>query len=172
MSPGAQAQLQQSVVAALPGNTGTILVQSVAEHLKRSVGLLLVVGLVTSFIAGSRLFITLENCCGIVFRLRGRDPLHQNWMAGAMLLLYLVIVPVVFIASILPAGLIHVLDPQGRSPLGVFFSDGARLLVWLVAAVGFFGLTYTFLPPRPLPWRARRYNWRGEPLAAGPAGAL
>jgi membrane protein len=170
ISPGAQAQLQQSIVAALPGNTGAILVQSVAEHLKRSVGILLIVGLATAFIAGSRLFITLENCFGIVFRLRGRDPLHQNWMAGAMLLLYLVIVPVVFIASILPAGLIHVLDPRGRSPFGVLFSDGARLLVWLVAAIVFFGLTYTFVPHRPRRWRAWRYNWRGTLLAAGLAG--
>ena len=32
-------------------------------------------------LAGSRLFVTLEGCFGIVFRLRGRDPLRQNRMA-------------------------------------------------------------------------------------------
>src|SRR5690348_15310721 len=130
ISPSAEQQLEHTLAAALPGTTGTVLVQGVAAHLKKSVGLLLAVGLVAACLAGSRLFVTLEGCFGIIFRLRGRDPLRQNRMAFGMLALYLLVVPVVFLISILPTGLVALVDPRGHSPLGVVLSDGARLLVW------------------------------------------
>src|SRR5262249_32869254 len=80
ISRSAELQLEQRLAEALPSSTGTILVRSVVTHLQQSAGLLLVLGLLTAFLAGSRLFVTLENCFGIVFRLQGRDPVHQNRM--------------------------------------------------------------------------------------------
>jgi membrane protein len=141
-------------------------VQGVAAHLKKSVGLLLAVGLVAACLAGSRLFVTLEGCFGIIFRLRGRDPLQQNRMAFGMLALYLLIVPVVFLISILPTGLVALVDPRGQSPLGLVLSGGARLLVWFAAAVLFFGATYAFVPNRRGHWRTWRRNWKGTVVAA------
>jgi len=166
LSPRAELQLEHTLAAALPGSTGTVLVQGVAAHLKKSVGLLLAVGLVAACLAGSRLFVTLEGCFGIIFRLRGRDPLRQNRMAFGMLALYLVIVPVVFLISILPTGLVALVDPRGQSPLGVGLSGGARLLVWFAAAVLFFGATYAFVPNRRGHWRTWRRNWKGTVVAA------
>ncbi|HLJ81009.1 MAG TPA: YihY/virulence factor BrkB family protein [Ktedonobacterales bacterium] len=166
ISPSAELQLQRTLAAALPGTTGAILVQGVTIRLRKSAGLLLAVGLVSAFVAGSRLFITLENCFGIIFRLRGRDLLRQNRMAFAMLILYLVIVPIVFLVSILPAGLVALVDPHGRSPLGGLLSGGARLLVWFAAALLFFGATYTFVPNRRAQWRAWQRNWTGTVVAA------
>jgi membrane protein len=166
LSPHAELQLQQTLATLLPGTTGAILVQGVAAHLKKSAGGLLVVGLVAACLAGSRLFVTLEGCFGIIFRLRGRDPLRQNRMAFGMLGLYLVIVPVVFLVSILPTGLVALLDPHGQSPLGVVLSDGARLLVWFAAALLFFGATYAFVPHRRGFYRTWRRNWRGTVVAA------
>lgn len=99
----------------LPGTTGTMFVQAATAHLKASVGVLLAVSLVAAFSAGSRLFVTLENCFGIIFRLRGRDPLRQNRMAVGTLALNLVVVPLVFLLSILPANLITRTDPAGTA---------------------------------------------------------
>jgi membrane protein len=166
LSPHAVLQLQHSVADALPGTTGTILVQGVAAHLKKSVGLLLVVGLGTALVTGSRLFVTLEGCFGIVFRLRGRDPLRQNRMAFGMLALYLLVVPVVFLISILPTGLVALVDPRGRSLLAVILSDGVRVLIWFAAALLFFGATYAFVPNRRGHWRTWRRNWKGTVVAA------
>jgi membrane protein len=166
ISPSAQVQLQRTLAAALPGTTGAVLVHGVTTHLAKSAGLLLVVGLVSAFLAGSRLFITLENCFGIIFRLRGRDPLRQNRMAFGLLALYLIIVPIVFLVSILPAGLVALIDPHGHSPLGGLLSDGARLLIWFAAALLFCGATYAFVPNRRLQWRGWRRNWRGTVVAA------
>jgi membrane protein len=166
LSPHAELQLQQTLAAALPGTTGSVLVQGVAAHLKKSAGLLLAVGLVAAFIAGSRLFVTLEGCFGIVFRLRGRDPLRQNRMAFGMLALYLLVVPLVFLISILPTGLITLVDPRSSSLEGAILSTGARLLVWFVAALLFCGATYTFVPHRRRYYRTWRHNWKGTFVAA------
>jgi membrane protein len=166
LSPHAELQLQQTVAAALPGTTGSVLVQGVAAHLKKSAGLLLAVGLVAAFIAGSRLFITLEGCFGIIFRLRGRDPLRQNRMAFGMLALYMLVVPLVFLISILPTGLITLVDPRSSSLVGAILSTGTRLLVWFVAALLFCGATYTFVPNRRRHYRTWRRNWKGTVVAA------
>jgi membrane protein len=165
ISPTTERQLEQALAAALPGSTGTILVQAVSTHLKRSVGLLLALGLVAALVAGSRLFITLEGCFGIIFRLRGRDPLRQNRMAFGMLALSLVVVPVVLLVSILPAGLVALIDPRGQSPLGTLLSGGARLLIWCAAALLGVGATYAFVPHRGRPWRTWRRNWPGTVVA-------
>jgi uncharacterized BrkB/YihY/UPF0761 family membrane protein len=165
ISPTTEQQLQQAVAAALPGSTGTILVQAVSTHLKRSVGLLLALGLVAALVAGSRLFVTLEGCFGIIFRLRGRDPLRQNRMAFGMLALSLVVVPVVLLVSILPAGVVALVDPHGQSLLGTLLSGGARLLIWCAAALLGVGATYAFVPHRGRPWRTWRRNWPGTVIA-------
>jgi YihY family inner membrane protein len=166
LSPYAEHQLQQTVAAALPGGTGTILVQGVSAHLQKSVGLLLAVGLVTAVLTGSRLFVTLEGSFGIIFRLRGRDPLRQNRMAFGMLVLYLVVAPVVVLVSILPTGVVALVDPHHHSPLGALLTDGARLLVWFAAALVFFGAAYAVVPHRGRSWRTWRRNWRGTVVAS------
>lgn len=166
LSPAADLQLQHALTDALPGNTGTILIQGVSTHLKKSVGLLLVVGLVAACIAGSRLFVTLEGCFGIIFRLRGRDPLRQNRMAFGMLALYLVVAPLVLLVSILPTSLVALVDPRDLSPLSVILSDGVRLLVWFAAALLFFGVTYALVPHRSRSWRTWQRNWKGTVVAA------
>jgi membrane protein len=167
ISPGDERLLEQHLATALPGNTGAIIVSAVATHLERSAGLLLIVGVVTSFIAGSRLFITLENCFGIIFRLRGRSPLQQNVMAVGMLLLYLLLVPVVFLVSVVPTDLVGLFDPHRHSAVGSLLLTLTRPLVALLAGGLLFGMTYAFVPHRPLRWRTWQRNWKGTVAAAG-----
>ena len=166
LSPSTELQLEHGLALALPGNTGQIIVDSVLRHLRDSAGLLFVVGIVTSFIAGSRLFIALENCFGIIFRLRGRHPLQQNRMAFGMLLLYLVLVPMIFLAALLPADLVRVFDPGGRSLVGGLLLLLIRLGVSLLAGLLLFGVTYAFVPNRPVRWRTWQANWRGAIVGA------
>lgn len=165
ISPTAEQQLQQTVAEALPGSIGAILVEGVSTHLKRSVGLLLALGLVLAVIAGSRLFVTLEGCFGIIFRLRGRDPLRQNRMAFGMLAFSLVVVSVVILISILPAGLVALFDPRNQGLLSPILSGGGRLLIWFAAALFGVGATYAFVPNRGRHWRTWRRNWRGIVVA-------
>jgi len=166
LSPAVELRIQRALADLLPGSTGSILVQAVSAHLKKSVGLLLVVGLVAAGIAGSRLFVTLEGCFGIIFRLRGRDPVRQNCMAFGMLALYLLVAPIVLLVTILPTGLVSLVDPSGQSPFAALLSDGVRLLVWFFAALLFFGVTYALVPHRSRALRTWRANWKGTLVAA------
>lgn len=166
LSPSTDQQLQRTLAAALPGSTGAILVAGVETDLKKSVGVLLVVGLLSALVTGSRLFVTLEGCFGIVFRLRGRDPLRQNRMAFSMLLLFLVSAPLIFLVSILPAGLVALVDPSRRSPIGGVLTGGVRLLILFATALLFFGATYAFVPNRRLRWRSWSKNWQGTLVAS------
>lgn len=72
--------------------------QTVAEDLTRTAGLTLLFALVSALFLGSRLFIVVEDCFGIIFGHAGRSPLRQNLMAAGMLVVYLVLLPLIFLA--------------------------------------------------------------------------
>jgi membrane protein len=163
ISPESLVALQRTIAAALPAQGSQAIVADVSTRLQSSAGAVLVIGIVTSVIGGSRLFITLENCLGVVFRLRSRDPLRQNLMALGMLLLYLVLVPIVLAAFFAPAALVSLL-PQRTPQLvshGIVQLSGG--LVSLLAALVLFGVIYVVVPNRPFRWHT---VWRGALVAA------
>jgi YihY family inner membrane protein len=166
IAPGAETLVTDNIVRALPAGIGSVIVQVVSARLKTSAGWLLAVGLVTAVFAGSRLFITLENCFSIVFRLRGRDPLRQNRMAFLLLLLYLVLLPLFLITFLLPGGVERLFDPSGRDLVGTAVVTVVGFLLAFVAATLLFALMYAFIPYRRRFWRQLRPNWRGAVVAA------
>jgi membrane protein len=166
ISPSAQQQFEAAVATLLPGQTGQELVAGIVANLKSSVSLLFLVGFVGAILAGSHLFITLENCFGIIFRLRGRGFLRQNLMAIGMLLLYLIFVLVVFLGSLLPSLLRDVLPNSGHSPIAnVLLAIGYPLTALLVTGVAV-GMAYVFVPNRPIGWHTLRDSWSGVAVTA------
>lgn len=166
VAPGTQGLIAHNIEQALPAGVGTVVVESVTARLKASAGWLLVIGVVTTVFAGSRLFITLENCFGVVFRLRGRDPMQQNRMAFSLLLLSLVLVPLLLATFLLPTGIERLLNPSGDSPLGTALVTAAGVLIAFFSATVLFALTYALVPHRGRFWHALRPNWRGAVVAA------
>ena len=166
IAPGTETLATDNIVRALPAGIGSVIVEVVSARLKASAGWLLVVGLVTALFAGSRLFITLENCFGIVFRLRSRDPIGQNRMAFALLLVYLVLLPLLLGTILLPAGVEQLFDPSGRDTLGSVLVTAAGVLIAFLSATLLFALTYALVPHRGRFWQALRPNWRGAVVAA------
>jgi membrane protein len=166
IAPGTETLATDNIVRALPAGIGSVIVEAVSARLKASAGWLLVVGLVTAVFAGSRLFITLENCFGVVFRLRSRDPVGQNRMAFALLLLYVVLLPLLLGTLLLPAGVDHLFDPSGRDTLGAVLVTATGVLIAFLSATLLFALTYALVPYRQRPWRAWGPNWRGAVVAA------
>jgi membrane protein len=166
LSPSAEQAFERWVAAVFPGEVGQVIVSGIVDTLTQSVSLLLLVGLIGAFLAGSRLFITLENCFGVVFRLRGRGPVTQNLMAAGMLLVYLVLVPVVFLGSLIPS-LVSALWPNQAHIAGTHWlfaaADPAISLAVTTLAVG---VIYVFVPHRPVHWRTWREVWRGAVAAA------
>ncbi len=166
VAPGTQGLIAHNIEQSLPAGVGAVVVEGVTARLKASAGWLLVVGVVTSVFAGSRLFITLENCFGVVFRLRGRDPIRQNRMAFSLLLLYLVLLPLLLATFLLPSGIERLFDPSGRSPLGTALVTAAGVLIAFLSATVLFAMTYALVPHRGRFWQALRPNWRGAVVAA------
>lgn len=153
ITPDGAAKLQHFIATAFPDKISYTFVEAVATHLSKSAPIFLTLGIVTSIFIGSRLFIAMENCFGIVFRLRGRDLLHQNVMAVSMLLLYIVLVPLLFLGSIVPPAILNLLDPNGNSGFGGFLLQAAGVGVAMAVAVALFGVIYIVVPNREVNWR-------------------
>ncbi len=167
VSPGSEQQLVNAIASSLPGGasgTGGVIVKVALTNLQRQAGVLFVVGLVMAIFTGSRLFVTIENCFGIVFRLRGRNLIRQNIMAIGMLLLYIVLVPIVFLASIIPDAIVNGLHANGAATgfAGVLIHLIGLLAAFVVALV-LFAAIYIVVPNRPVHF----YEvWKGTLVAA------
>jgi membrane protein len=94
--------LVSTIEKVLPQDVGKSVVEAILANLERSAGLLLFIGVISAIVTGSRLFIAIENCMSIIFRVPSRTPLRQNITAITMLLLYAILVPTIFV--VLTAG--------------------------------------------------------------------
>jgi membrane protein len=163
ISPATQAQLQAAIAHALPSGIGQTLISGVLQHLHKSAGVILFIGIVAAIWTSSRLFIAIEYCTGIIFRLRRRDALHQNLMAVGMTLLYIVLVPLIFAASALGPLVLRLIGLPTATGFGAFIGAVVGLVVGYLAAVIFFSAIYIVVPNRPVkPGEV----WRGA-LVAG-----
>ena len=116
--------------------------------LHHSAPLLLIIGIIFALINGSNLFVVLENCLGIIFKLRGRNPIRQRLMAFAMLLLFVVVIPIMVFSSIVPAALVRLLGIAARNPLAALFVQAAGIGLSVVTALLLFGVLYIVVPNR------------------------
>jgi membrane protein len=160
LSPDALASLSKSLAATLPGTTGGAIVDAVLANLRRSTGWLFVLGLLLALFTGSRLFITIESALSVVFRLRPRDALHQNIMAFAMVLLFVVLAPILFLASSASDAIAQALFSSNANKalarvLGIFTA--------FVVAAALFGAIYIVVPNRPVQWKE---VWKGTLVGA------
>ena len=148
LSPGSQLRLRHIIQQAFPQGTATGLLYHVTVTLHHSAPLLLVLGLVLALVNGSNLFVVLENCLGIVFKLRGRHPIRQRVMAFGMVLLYVVIIPIMLLSSIVPAALVRLLGIAEKNPAAALFVQVAGIGLSVVAALLLFGILYVVVPNR------------------------
>ncbi|MGO8950775.1 MAG: YhjD/YihY/BrkB family envelope integrity protein [Ktedonobacterales bacterium] len=148
LSPGSQMRLRHIIGQAFPEGTATGLLYHVTVTLHHSAPLLLVLGLVLALVNGSNLFVVLENCLGIVFKLRGRHPIHQRAIALAMLLLYVVIIPIMLLSSIVPPALVRLLGIAAKNPAAALFVQAAGIGLSVVSALLLFGILYMVVPNR------------------------
>jgi len=166
ISPASLTQLEDTLARSFPGGSnglGGQLVAAALRQLHHSAGIFVVFGILGAIIAGSGLFLSLESAFGIVFRVKGRSPLPQRIMAVSMVLFYVVLVPLMVLASVLPAAVLHVFDIGTSSPAGAFLIQALGLLVALASGVLFFGAIYLIVPNRKM---QISQIWKGTLLAA------
>lgn len=161
-SPASRVTLQHSIATALPGGIGNHLVTGALDNLNRSAGLLLIIGIIAAIFSGSRLFVAIENSAGIIFRLKKRPPLRQNIVAISMTLLYVVLVPLIFAVSLIPAQLLKLvgfLPGPGHALVSLILG---AVFGWLSASI-LFGAIYIVLPNTKV--RVREI-WKGTLIAS------
>jgi len=151
ISPVSLAALERTLASGLPGGAGGAggqIVNVALQQLNESAGVFLLIGIFGAIIAGSGLFLSLESVFGIVFRLNNRDPIPQRLMAVGMVLLYVLLVPIVVIASVAPGALRSALHIGQQDAGGNFFLEVLGLLIAFVTAYLFFGVIYYVVPNR------------------------
>jgi YihY family inner membrane protein len=161
LSPGSTAHLQASISAAVPG--GAQFIEAAASQLARNAGVLLVIGIVAALFTGSRLFITMENCFGIIFRVRSRTVVRQNLMAFGMLLVFAVLVPIISLGSVVPTAIERAINSQADNAVQAFVTQAIGVVASVVVAAIFFALIYVVVPNRPV---RLGEVWRGTLVAA------
>lgn len=169
ISPATLDSYANAIAARLPDG-GQQLTHGALHALSHSAGGLLVIAIVTAIFAGSRLFIALENCFCVIYRLRNRPPLLQNAVATGMTLLYAALAPLTFIASGALSALSGLLTFSGAPATGALTYLG-RMGAGLLATFILFLAMYVFVPNNGLlrrgGWRdAWRGSWRGALAAA------
>src|SRR5207237_6684146 len=132
----------------------------------------LLISILLAIFGGSRLFIGLEGCLNIVYRVRPRPMLRQNLMAFGMLLLFVAIVPIMVFVSATPTVILGFVSSNPTLKSLPFFSTVASSpFVTYVAAtltstlIGFilFEAIYFVVPNQPISWRN---SWLGALVAA------
>lgn len=153
VQPGGATALQHALASVFPNHLGASLVGAVAQHLRDSAPIFFILGIGTSLFTGSGLFVGIENCFGVVFRLRGRDLVHLNVMAISMLLLYIVLVPLLFLGSIVPAAILRAANVGAQGSFGAFLFQAAGVAMTFVVAFVLFGTIYVIVPNMHVHWR-------------------
>jgi YihY family inner membrane protein len=147
-------------------------IELAVQQLNKQAGFLLIIAIVLAIFGGSRLFITLENCLNIVYRLRPRTAIKQNLMAFAMLILFIILIPLMVFASAAPTVILSVVSNVPGLSTIPFFSAIARspilgylagLLGGFIVAFILFEAIYFVVPNQKISWRN---SWCGAVVAA------
>jgi membrane protein len=163
ISPGSLASLQDSIASSLPSGIGNQVIKGVTQNLQRQAGPIFIIGLLLSLFSGSRLFVAIENSSGVIFRLRGRDAIHQNIMALGMTCLYIVLIPLIFAASVLPDLVLRALGISLQNGIGEIFSRLLGIVVGIGVAIVLFAAIFIIVPNCPIRWQE---VWRGTLLTS------
>jgi YihY family inner membrane protein len=166
LQPNAQDQLIGAIQKAFPSaiNSGD-LIKTILQQLAKASGFLGIIAVLVAVFGGSRLFILIEGCFDIIYRVRPRTLIPQNIMAIGMLLLFIVLVPIMFFASSAPAFVLSILQ---KTPLSlipgspIIFGLGGILGSLLVSFV-LFEAIYIVVPNQRISFRN---SWRGAAFAA------
>lgn len=165
LGPGIQQSFTSAVANVLPKGLGNDVVQQLLSRIQKSAGALGIIVLLTALFGGSRLFILMENCFALIYHRPPRSVIKQNLIALGMLLIFALLIPVMLLASSVPALLISFLKTTFLNSIPgwqLLFSAigilGSLLITWIL-----FEAIYIIIPNQHVSFRD---SWRGAVIAA------
>lgn len=160
-----QANIIHQIASVFPNQASQQAIELAFKQLAKSAGFLLLIAILLAIFGGSRLFIAIEGCLDIIYRVRPRLPIRQNIMAVSMLLLFIVLTPIMVFTSALPTLVLSLLQktPVRALPgIGLVFGLGG-IVGGLIVAFILFEAIYFFVPNQRISWRN---SWPGAVVAA------
>lgn len=166
LNPQAFQSLTKQLMSAFPGTLSSPgVVQSITMQLHRDSGILGIIAIILAIFNGSRLFILIEGCFGIIYHVRQRKVIQQNLMAIGMLILFIILIPIMVFASSLPTFAITFL--QHTSLSGLFSNGFVDFLVGIlgsfIASFILFEAIYMVVPNQHISWK---HSWLGSVVSA------
>lgn len=138
-----------------------------SKQLSQASSILGIVAIVFGILFGSFLFVVTEGCLDIVYRVRQRPPVRQFVVAIAMLIVFIILIPIMVFASSTPTILFSSIGnlPILRSIHGssfIIISLGG-ILGGLLTAFLLFEIIYIVVPNQRISWKN---SWPGAAFAA------
>src|SRR3989475_6327242 len=115
LSPQQYNTLVNHFIEVFPSATSvqiSAILHGASEQLSKANGILWIITIGFAIYYGSRLFVLMENCFGIIYHIRPRTFIAQNVTAIGMLILFIVLIPVSIGAGALTALAISLLPGQ------------------------------------------------------------
>jgi membrane protein len=166
IDPSFQGTLIHSIENVFPQqiSSGHIL-EPALKSLNKNAAFLVIIAVLLAIFGGSRLFVSIENYFDIIYHTRPRNIIPQNIMALAMLLLFVILVPLMVFASSLPALVQSILQASPINQIpghGLLFTAIGILTALLIAWV-LFEAIFIVVPNQHISFRN---SWRGSIVSA------
>jgi YihY family inner membrane protein len=169
----------KSVQASIINQTANIpglqsLVQLAIHQLSKDAGILLVIAILTAIFGGSRLFVTLEGILDMLYRVRPRPVIRQNLVAIGMLVLFIILIPIMIVASAVPSFFSALLNSPTLKSIpvisnittgvgGLIIGGIVSTVIGLILAFILFETIYIVVPNQKISWHN---SWKGALAAA------
>ncbi|CAF0974785.1 unnamed protein product [Adineta steineri] len=162
--PDAQNDVKNKIINSFPNDnttqTGIKQVVDLAfDQLSKDAGGLVAIGIVLAIFGSSRLFIAIDKCMNIVYRVPERPFIRENVLAVGMLFFFILMIPLMIAASSAPAVLLSII-PGGGGRFGTYL---AGILVSLLVAFILFEAIYWFIPNKKMSFKT---TWCGALVSA------
>lgn len=162
--PEAQENIKMKIINSFPADNTTQsginqIVELAFNQLSKDAGGLLAIGIFFAMFGASRLFIVIDKCLAIVYRLPERTFLRQNLLAFGMLFIFIILIVIMLVASSAPSALLSII-PGGGGRFGAFI---AGMLSSLLVAFILFETIYWIVPNKKMSFKV---TWCGALVAA------
>jgi membrane protein len=163
LAPGSEQELISKIGAAIPG--GHNFIEPALGRLAAGSGIFAIITIILTAWFGSRLFVTIEQCFNLIYRLPARGFVRQNSIALGMLFIFIILIPVLLAVSAAPSFLSSsfVGELLSNSPVARFWLSIVTAIAGFIIASVLFLAIYMIIPNRPL---RIQDSWKGA-LVAG-----
>ncbi|CAF1236887.1 unnamed protein product [Didymodactylos carnosus] len=157
-----QEKMKQKIINSFPNTTKESMreiINLAFNQLYRQAGVVLTLGILFAILGSSRLFVAIDRCMTIVYRLEERTFLKKNLLALGMLFLFIILIPLMIGASSAPSFLLDVIPNAG----GRFGTYILGLLTSIVVSFILFEIIYFIIPNKKMTFKQ---TWCGALIAS------